>query len=183
MSKLQEKLEKYYIDILTLMYDKSNPQMDLKWLMETGKSMEEGFFMHYYLPMSDFDNISEDYLKNKKLSAKAKNAMLCNLTLGASPASTDFYYELTRLNDGLVFKADRIRWIEFGEDNKGKDWFHNIAVGRSLIMSPFNDFFTWQTTPVVEIIEDNYSWGAHFKTINSQYKLERIIKNKYEENI
>jgi hypothetical protein len=177
MSKLQEKLKKYYIDILTLMYDKSNPQIDLKYLRETGKSREDDFFMYYYLPCSEFDSISEDYLKNKRLSAKAKNTVLSCLALGASPTSTDFYYRLTRLNDNHVVEADRIRWVEFGEDNKIKDWFHNITLGRSLLMSPFNAFFTWQTTPVVEIIENNYFWGAHFKTINSEYKLERIIKN------
>jgi hypothetical protein len=177
MSKLQEKLEKYYIDILTLMYDKSNPQMDLKWLRDSGKGREDDFFMHYYLPRSEFDRISEGYLKNKRLSAKAKNTILIELNLSISPTSKDFYYRLTRLNDNHVVEADRIRWVEFSEDNKIKDWFHNIALGRSLLMSPFNAFFTWQTTPVVEIIENNYFWGAHFKTINSEYKLERIIKN------
>ena len=42
-------------------------------------------------------------------------------------------------------------------------------------MSPFNYFTTWQTTVVTEIItnEDNF---VHFKTMNSEYKLYKKIK-------
>jgi hypothetical protein len=40
-------------------------------------------------------------------------------------------------------------------------------------MSPFNEFFTWQTTTITEIVEqmDNY---IKFKTTNSNYELFKL---------
>jgi hypothetical protein len=37
-------------------------------------------------------------------------------------------------------------------------------------MSPFNAFFTWQTTPVTEIVEQKEGY-VKFKTANSNYEL------------
>jgi hypothetical protein len=37
-------------------------------------------------------------------------------------------------------------------------------------MSPFNEFFTWQTTVVTEILEQTPDF-VRFKTQNSTYKL------------
>ena len=50
-----------------------------------------------------------------------------------------------------------------------------IRVGRSLLMSPFNHFFTWQTTVVTEIIasEPDSSY-IKFKTENSTYELFKL---------
>ena len=54
--------------------------------------------------------------------------------------------------------------------------YQEPAIGRSLIMSPFNDYFTWQTTDVIEIVEerDNY---IKFKTQNSNYELWKLNVN------
>jgi hypothetical protein len=46
-------------------------------------------------------------------------------------------------------------------------------VNRSLLMSPFNDFFTWQTTPITEIIEQRDGY-IKFKTSNSIYELYKL---------
>lgn len=178
MSKLQQKLEKMYGEILNMMYGESKPKINFQELIENRKTKEEGFFMHYYLPKNDYNLIIEKYLEDKKINTKLKTDIHVNLALGASPTQVDFYYKLTRLNDGLERISERVRWIEFKKNDTFKDWFHNIAIGRSLFMSPFNRFFTWQTTPVTEIIEDDYAWGAHFKTKNSEYKLERVLKSE-----
>lgn len=79
-------------------------------------------------------------------------------------------YRLVRERDGLINKSIAIKWLEFDENGRYKADFQSAAIGRSLIMSPFNIYFTWQTTPVTEILEekDNY---IKFATENSIYEL------------
>ena len=79
-------------------------------------------------------------------------------------------YRLVRERDDLTKTSKDIKWLEFGEDGRYKADFSQVAVGRSLLMSPFNDFFTWQTTPVTEIIEQREDY-IKFKTENSNYEL------------
>ena len=85
------------------------------------------------------------------------------------------YYELVRINDGLTKKSDDVIWIEFNENGQGKDKHDNPEIGYSLVMSPFNSFFTWQTTTITEIITHENMF-THFKTKNSEYKLFKKIK-------
>ena len=82
----------------------------------------------------------------------------------------DHKYKLVRERDGLTKQSKDIKWLEFDKDGKYKADFPEVAVGRSLIMSPFNDFFTWQTTLVVEIVEQREDY-LKFKTENSNYEL------------
>ena len=82
----------------------------------------------------------------------------------------DHKYKLVRERDGLTKQSKEIKWLEFDKDGKYKADFPEVAVGRSLIMSPFNDFFTWQTTPVTEIVEQREDY-IKFKTENSNYEL------------
>ena len=66
--------------------------------------------------------------------------------------------------------SSNILWIEWDENSKGKATHKKPQIGYSLLMSPFNEAFTWQTTPIVELIEQSDSF-VHFKTENSEYKL------------
>lgn len=66
--------------------------------------------------------------------------------------------------------SSNVCWIEWGEDSKFKARHEDPQIGYSLLMSPFNECFTWQTTPVVEIIEQDGE-KIHFKTENSEYVL------------
>lgn len=79
-------------------------------------------------------------------------------------------YTLIRKEDNLKKESENIIWIEFGDDNRFKEKHDEPDINRSLLMSPFNDYYTWQTTTIVEIIskEKNY---IHFKTKNSEYEL------------
>ena len=79
-------------------------------------------------------------------------------------------YRLVRERDGLTNKSFAIKWLEFDDEGRYKADFQSADIGRSLIMSPFNIYFTWQTTPVTEILEekDNY---IRFSTENSIYEL------------
>lgn len=79
-------------------------------------------------------------------------------------------YKLVREHDQLVKTSSEIKWIEFNEDGKFKKDFPDIKVDRSLVMSPFNMFFTWQTTLVTEIIEEKETY-IKFRTKNSVYEL------------
>jgi hypothetical protein len=85
-------------------------------------------------------------------------------------------WELVRERDGLTKQSEKVMWIEFNDDGRFKERHDEIGLNRSLIMSPFNDFFTWQTTMITEIVEqrDNY---IKFKTQNSNYELFYIGDN------
>ena len=82
-------------------------------------------------------------------------------------------WKLVRERDGLTKESENILWIEFNEEGRFKEKFDEIAVGRSLLMSPFNQFFTWQTTTVTEIVEQKEDY-IKFKTENSNYELFRL---------
>lgn len=86
------------------------------------------------------------------------------------PEISDFKYKLVRERDGLVKQSQDIMWIEFDENGKFKSKHKEVAEGRSLIMSPFNAFFTWQTTTVTEIVEQREGY-VKFSTENSCYEL------------
>jgi len=77
----------------------------------------------------------------------------------------------------LTKRSADIMWIEWDENGRFKERHDEIALGRSLIMSPFSEFFTWQTTPVADIIActDDY---IKFITRNSVYELFRITNKK-----
>ncbi|MDB4378316.1 hypothetical protein N9Z41_00960 [bacterium] len=85
----------------------------------------------------------------------------------------EFHWKLIRERDGLLKQSKDIKWLEWNEDGTFKDNFELPAVGRSLIMSPFNNFFTWQCTITTEIIEQREDY-IKFKTENSTYELFKI---------
>jgi len=82
-------------------------------------------------------------------------------------------YKLVRERDGLTKTSVNVKWLEFGEDGRYKADFSQIAVGRSLLMSPFGPSFTWQTTPVTEIVEQREDY-LKFNTENSVYELFKL---------
>jgi len=85
----------------------------------------------------------------------------------------DLNYRLVRERDKLVRESAKIIWIEWNEDRTFKSKHDEPAIGRSLLMSPFNESFTWQTTVIVEIIEHTEDY-LKFRTENSIYELRKI---------
>ena len=79
-------------------------------------------------------------------------------------------YKLVRGRDQLTKTSLAVKWLDFDENGRYKADFEDIAVGRSLLMSPFNHHFTWQTTPVIEVIEQKEDY-IKFNTENSSYEL------------
>jgi hypothetical protein len=88
---------------------------------------------------------------------------------------SEYNWRLVREGDGLNKKSKAILWLEWNEDGRFKEKHDDIAIGRSLIMSPFNHFFTWQTTVVTEVLEvaEDLSY-IKFKTRNSIYELFKL---------
>ena len=80
---------------------------------------------------------------------------------------------LVRERDGLTKQSAEVMWVEFNEEGKFKSKHDEPAVDRSLIMSPFNQFFTWQTTPITEVLEKQENF-LKFKTKNSIYELWKL---------
>jgi hypothetical protein len=85
----------------------------------------------------------------------------------------EFNWKLVRERDGLTKQSKAIKWLEWDENGRYKDEHDEPTVGFSLVMSPFNQFFTWQTTSITEILEkqDDY---VKFKTQNSNYELWKL---------
>jgi hypothetical protein len=91
----------------------------------------------------------------------------------ASGLYEELNWKLVRERDGLTKESEKVLWIEFNEDGRFKEKFDEVAVGRSLLMSPFNQFFTWQTTSITEIVEQKEDY-IKFKTQNSNYELFKL---------
>jgi hypothetical protein len=84
-----------------------------------------------------------------------------------------FNWKLVRERDGLTKESKEITWLEWNEDGRFKSEHSEPAIGRSLLMSPFNIYFTWQTTPITEIVEQREDY-IKFKTRNSNYELWKL---------
>jgi hypothetical protein len=87
----------------------------------------------------------------------------------------EFNWKLVREGDNSTHQSKEVMWLEFGEDGFFKEKHDTPAIGRSLIMSPFNQFFTWQTTDIKEILEERDGY-VKFSTKNSIYVLSKIDK-------
>ena len=105
-----------------------------------------------------------------------------NMTLDETQAELlgliekEFNWKLVRERDGLTKQSKEVIWIEFNDEGRFKSKHDEPAIGRSLIMSPFNDYFTWQTTLVTEIVEQRDDY-IKFKTQNSNYELWKLNAN------
>jgi hypothetical protein len=86
---------------------------------------------------------------------------------------SEFNWRLVREGDGLNRKSKAIMWLEWNQDGTFNSKHDEPAIGRSLIMSPFNYFFTWQCTPLTEIVEQQEGY-IKFKTKNSTYELFKL---------
>ena len=84
-------------------------------------------------------------------------------------------WKLVRERDGLINHSVEVMWLEWNDEGTFKDKHDKPAIGRSLIMSPFNQFFTWQTTAITEIVASSED-GSYlkFNTRNSNYELFKL---------
>ena len=85
----------------------------------------------------------------------------------------EYNWKLVRERDGLTKQSKDVLWLEFNEEGRIKQDHKEPAVGRSLLMSPFNQFFSWQTTSITEIVEEREDY-IKFHTRNSTYELFKL---------
>jgi hypothetical protein len=85
----------------------------------------------------------------------------------------EYNWKLVRERDGLTNQSKAIKWLEWDDEGRLKADHQEPAVGRSLIMSPFSQYFTWQTTTITEIVEQRDDY-IKFKTENSNYELFKL---------
>ena len=112
-------------------------------------------------------------LKQTKIPVTIDEDNLMKVAVEQGVIENEHNWKLVRERDGLTNKSKDIIWLEWNEDGKFKAKHDSIAIGRSLLMSPFNDFFTWQTTDVTEIVEQREDY-IKFNTKNSTYKLYKL---------
>ena len=112
-------------------------------------------------------------IKQTKIPMILDENGLFKIAVEQGVVENEFNWKLVRERDGLINQSKDIKWLEWNEEGRFKAEHKEPAVGRSLIMSPFNQFFTWQTTSITEILEnqDNY---VKFKTQNSNYELWKL---------
>jgi hypothetical protein len=84
-----------------------------------------------------------------------------------------YSWKLVRERDGLTNQSKEVLWLDFDDEGRFKTKHDKPEIGRSLLMSPFTQFFTWQTTPITEIVEKREDY-IKFKTQNSNYELWKL---------
>jgi len=110
---------------------------------------------------------------NKKLSAMRSGYQVCNRCSKMNPVC-NLYKEGDGATSHFSRTSNAIKWLEFNEDGTFKAEHTEPAVGRSLIMSPFNHSFTCRTTEIVEVLSENTDKPRKyikFRTKNSIYEL------------
>jgi len=99
--------------------------------------------------------------------------LLMDIAIEQGVIENEFNWKLVRERDGLVKQCREIKWLEFNDNGIFKSEHTYILEGRSLLMSPFNSSFTWQTTLVTEILEQREDY-IKFNTGNSSYELYKL---------
>jgi len=112
-------------------------------------------------------------LKQTKIPMLLTEDNILKVAVEQGVIDNEFNWKLVREHDGLTKQSKEVMWIEFNDEGRFKSKHDEPAVERSLMMSPFTFSFTWQTTPVTEILEEREDY-IKFKTRNSNYELWKL---------
>ena len=112
-------------------------------------------------------------IKQTKIPVTIGLDNLLEIAVEQGVVENEFNWKLVRERDGLTHRSKEVMWVEWNDESTFKAKHDEPAIGRSLIMSPFNQFFTWQTTPLTEIVEERENY-CKFKTQNSNYELFKL---------
>jgi hypothetical protein len=119
-------------------------------------------------------------IKQTKIPMTLTEDNVLKIAVDQGVIDNEFNWKLVRERDGLTNQSKDIMWIEWNEDGTFKEKHDTFAIGRSLLMSPFNQFFTWQTTPITKIITRRPIadvFYLKFETKNSIYRLIKLKNN------
>jgi hypothetical protein len=114
-------------------------------------------------------------IKQNKIPMTLTEDNVLKVAVEQAVIENEFNWKLVREHDGLTNQSKEIMWLDFNDEGRFEAKYDKPAVGRSLLMSPFNQFFTWQTTPITEIVEEQDDY-IKFKTKNSNYELWKLKK-------
>lgn len=114
-------------------------------------------------------------IKQTKIPMTLTEDGILKIAVDQGVIENEFNWKMIREHDGLTNQSKEVRWLEWNEEGRFKSRHDKPSVGLSLLMSPFNQFFTWQTTPITEIVEEKDDY-IKFKTKNSNYELWKLKK-------
>lgn len=112
-------------------------------------------------------------IKQNKIPMTLTEDNVLKIAVEQGVIENEFNWKLVRERDGLTKQSKEVMWIEWNEEGRFKSFNDEPSIGRSLIMSPFNHSFTWQTTSVTEIVEEREDY-IKFNTTNSVYELFKL---------
>jgi hypothetical protein len=114
-------------------------------------------------------------IKQTKIPMLLTEDNILKIAVEQQVLENEFNWKLVRERDGLTNQSKDIKWLEWNEEGRVREDHDKPAVGRSLLMSPFNDYFTWMTTDITEIVDSSED-GSYikFKTRNSNYELWKL---------
>jgi YD repeat-containing protein len=115
-------------------------------------------------------------IEQTKIPVTIDEDNLIKIAVEQGVLENEFNWRLVRERDGLTNQSKEIMWLEWNDEGRFKAKHDKPAVGYSLIMSPFNQFFSWQTTTITEILEEQEDY-IKFKTLNSTYDLWKLKKD------
>jgi hypothetical protein len=115
-------------------------------------------------------------LGNREIPMTLTEDNVLKIAIEQGVIENEFNWKLVRERDGLTKQSKEVMWLEFNDEGRFKSKHDEPAVGRSLMMSPFTFSFTWQTTPITEIVEEREDY-IKFKTQNSNYELWKLNAN------
>ena len=84
-----------------------------------------------------------------------------------------YKYKLLRERDNLLNFGDKVGWIEWKPDGTFGKLHDKPAIGLSCILNPHRISFTWLTTSITEILENQDDY-VKFRTRNSNYELWKL---------
>jgi hypothetical protein len=113
-------------------------------------------------------------IKQDKIPMTLTEDNVFKIAVAQGVIENEFNWELVRERDGLTKQSKEVTWVEWNEDGSFKSKHDKPSIGRSLLMSPFNQFYTWQTTIITEIVEQRFDGYVKFNTGNSTYELVKI---------
>jgi len=105
-----------------------------------------------------------------KLSAVLEGKRVCKVC-----SKMNGVYTLTKQDGVFIKTSNDVRWIVYDEVGRYKESLDDIKNGTSLMMSPFNDNFTWMTT-IIDNTSHKDDFSIEFETNNSIYTLYLPIK-------
>jgi len=112
-------------------------------------------------------------IKQTKIPMILTEDNVLKIAVEQNVVENEFNWKLVRERDSLTMQSKDIKWLEWNEEGRVREDHTKPAVGRSLLMSPFNDFFTWLTTSITEIVEEREDY-VKFNTRNSTYELFKL---------